>query len=263
MTILQAIFLGILQGITEFLPISSDGHLVLAETYLNLSIPIEDLLGFDVLLHAGSALALLIVYRRRWWRLSTAWVKPGERRHRRLVFLLILATIPGALAGLLLSDFIISLRNPLVVGVSFLVMSLLLLAAHKKKGQDTLFSIKVWQALAMGLVQALALGPGLSRSGLTITAGQLNGIARRDALDFSFLMALPIILGAVGLTTIQIANGAASLPPAAPAAAGFITSLIVSWLAVTWLRRFVATRSLALFAWYLAPVGVLVILNSL
>lgn len=255
MTILQSIILGLLQGFTEFLPISSSGHLLLAESAMGL--PLNHLQDFDVLLHAGTLCALILCYSSDWWRMARAPFT-GDKQGQKLLFLLILATIPGAVAGFFLADIIENtLRSTRSVGLEFIADGLILIAAERfvqSRSRDTL---KMRDAVIIGCAQALALSPGLSRSALTIAAGRMRKLQRPDALNFSFLMATPIIAGATLFAATDIASGDTLLPSFPVIIAGIISALLASVIAILFLRRFVAKKSLALFAWYLIPMGLL------
>ena len=259
MSIFDALLLGILQGFTEFLPISSSGHLLLLETWLPLSIDPRSLLTFDILLHAATALALLICYAKTWWRIALSPFS-GSKKHQRMLLLLILSTIPGALAGVLLEDIITNyFRSIPAVATAFLVTSALLIAAHRARGTGSLYKTKWTQSLSMGLVQACALIPGISRSGSTISIGQLVGLKRKEALDFSFLMALPIIVGASTSAMLDMINGAVVPLPFTVILVGFLSSFGASLIAVLSLRKFVARHSLAWFTLYLIPIAILLL----
>jgi len=259
-TAFQALLLGVIQGLTEFLPVSSSGHLALAEQFLGLSIPQQDLLGFDVLLHAATALALLLVYWRRWWAMVLAPLR-SDGPNCRLLLSVIVATVPAAIAGFLFERVIAEqFRSIESVAVALLGTAIVLLLSHFGRSTVTLERIGVLRPLVIGCAQALALIPGLSRSGLTIASGQLVGVRRSDALDFSFLMAFPAIVGASVLISVEVWRGEMILPQPETAFTGFVTSLLASVLAILFLRRFVARHTLAWFAAYLIPVGVTLLL---
>ena len=262
MTILQALFLGVLQGLTEFLPISSSGHLVIAESLLNLHIPIADLQGFDVLLHAGSALALFICYYELWMRLLRS-LTHKHKGDRKIITLLVYATIPAAVLGVLFQDVIAeNFRSTTSVAIAFLITAIVLILGERMKGKKSYDQLAPWECVTLGCAQALALIPGLSRAGLTASAGRFVGLNRRQALDFSFLMAFPIIVGATVITFKDIANGSVQLPSVGVSLIGIIASFVSSYIAIQSLRVMVTKHSLAYFALYLAPIG-LVLLTAL
>lgn len=255
MTVLQALFLGAVQGLTEFFPVSSSGHLVIAEELLHTGFDAEDLLGFDILLHAATALALLLIYRRTWTDIALAPLR-RDGANLKLLALLITASVPAGIIGVLFEDQITEIFRSLhMVAGAFCMTGIVLIvgprfARGKASDQDT------WRtALIMGIAQAIAIVPGLSRSGLTIAAGQGSGLSRARAMDFSFLMATPVILGATLLTMIEAWRGGMILPSATACAVGFTTSFFSSIFAVFFLRSFVVRFGLEWFALYLIPAG--------
>jgi len=267
MSLWHAILLGAIQGLTEFLPISSDGHLVLADVLLDLPLTGRDALGFDILLHAGSLLAILLAYRLTWKNLIVNALK-GKRDAWKLIGILLIATIPGVIAGLLFEDAVSELRSLRAAGMGFLVTALVLivgerLGRRRERAAIPLEDIGIGRALLMGLAQAIAILPGVSRSGTTISTGRATGLARSSALDFSFLMALPIISGAVAKTLLDAFNGEVAFPAMAVSITGLVTSFIVSILAITLLKILVVKRSLAVFAWYLLPLALIVLLMDI
>ncbi|MEK7562955.1 MAG: undecaprenyl-diphosphate phosphatase [Patescibacteria group bacterium] len=260
MTLAQSIILGIVQGLTEFLPVSSSGHLLLLEHWMGL--PQDQLQDFDVLLHGGTLVALILCYPKEWWRMARAPFT-GDRPNIRLLLLLVLATIPGAVAGYFLADIIEgSLRTTGSVGYEFIVNGIILILAERFAQTRSREDTRVVDALLIGCAQALALSPGLSRSALTIAAGRALNFRRRDALDFSFLMATPIIAGATIFAATDIAQGGVLLPSLPVIVAGITSALCASVVAILFLRAFVAKKSLALFAWYLIPMGLLLCFAS-
>lgn len=265
MTFLHALMIGAIQGLTEFLPISSDGHLVLAGLLLHLPLDGRDALGFDVLLHGGSLLALLLVYRTMWMMLIID-VIGGRKQARRIIGLLAIGTVPGVLAGLTVQDHIGDLRSLTAAGTGFLVTAAVLIIGEtigKKRKTPTDDRITLWRAILIGIAQAVAILPGVSRSGSTISTGRALGMGRPAALDFSFLLAAPIIAGAVCKTLLDAWNGDVIFPSVFVSATGLFTSFLVSIFAIGVLKRIVARHSLALFAWYLVPLGTMLLVYSL
>lgn len=275
MTLLQALFLGILQGFTEFLPVSSSGHLVFAESVLNIHIPVADLQGMNVLMHAGTLLALLIVYADVWINLAMAPLRNDDAHSRQLV-LLVIATIPGAFFGFFLEDAIAQNSESLLsVGIAFAVTGIVLILGERS-GR---VSRSVWHrilhptaheprklstrsAFFIGIAQAFALVPGVSRSGVTISAGRMMGLERKDALDFSFLMAVPIIAGASAKSLLDVFSGQLVLPSVAIVSTAVTASFICSIAAILFLRSFVISRSLAWFSPYLFVLSGIAMLMS-
>jgi undecaprenyl-diphosphatase len=253
-TPLHALLLGLLQGITEFLPISSDGHLVVVETLGGLGIP-SQLLGFDVLLHLGSLLALLACYPDAWWRLARApFTRDGA--HTRLLLLLMLATLPAVVIGPFAERWIAEqTRTVTFAAVGFIATGVLLFLAELFPQRRGLSGVGAWDALFIGVAQACALLPGVSRSGMTAGLGRLLGLTRSTAVDFSFLMAVPVIAGAVLFMSGNVLTGAAALPPSPVTVVGVLSSFGASVLAILFLRRLVQKHSLAWFALYLLPLA--------
>jgi undecaprenyl-diphosphatase len=257
-SVYQAIVLGIVQGLTEFLPVSSSGHLILIPWLLKWQ---EDPgLAFDVVLHLGSLLALLVFYWREWLEMAMSLVN-GNRDQRRLLLLLIVASVPGAIIGVLLEKEAETIfRSPILIAVTLAILGLLLWAADaigskKRKIGDLTFV----DAILIGLSQALAIIPGVSRSGATITTARLLGIERADAANFSFLMATPIIAGA-GLHEAHHAFQAGLTPQLGW---GFAASAVFSLIAIVWLLNYVRTHSYRSFAIYRIALAVLVVAVAL
>jgi undecaprenyl-diphosphatase len=248
----QALILGAVQGLTEFLPVSSSAHLVLFPWLFAWEDPG---LAFDVALHLGSLLALLVYYWRQWVAMGLSVVRPDPAA-RRLLMLLIVASIPGAIIGLLLEKQAETVfRSPILIACTLGLMGVVLWAADvmgrnvKKMEQLTLGN-----AILIGLSQALAIITGVSRSGSTITVGRILGVARQDAANFSFLMATPIIAGAGLHEMPKIMHGGIS----AVVVAGFVSSALFSLIAIAALVKFVRTRTYQPFAWYRIAFAVLV-----
>ena len=260
MTNIDAFILGLVQGITEFFPISSSGHLVLVEHLRNVHIDPISMQGFNVLLHTGTLLALVLCYANRWKEILLSPFSK-DYAHQRLLFFLILVSIPAAVCGFLLEDRIAAFSSLPVVGVSFLVTAAVLVLGEKRTNGNTIAALTYKDILCIGVAQAFALVPGLSRSGLTISAGRMAGLRREDALDFSFLMATPVIAGATLLAVIDIAEGAISLPDPSTMLMGILASCVLSIFSILFLRRLVAHHSFAWFAVYLIPLGIVCLLR--
>ncbi|MFA7681543.1 MAG: undecaprenyl-diphosphate phosphatase [Candidatus Peribacteraceae bacterium] len=263
MTFFQAALLGMIQGLTEFLPVSSSGHLALAEAFLHIPLSNASLQGFDIVLHAGTLCALLICYRKTWWRLLGAFFGRNHA-HRALLVALIISTIPAVVVGVLFQNYIVELlRSPMTVGLAFLLTALVLLLGERFPVHRRSMALPRTRAFLIGCAQACALVPGLSRSGLTISAARMAGLSRSEALDFSFLMAAPVIAGAGLITAKDAFSGAIFLPPISIVILGFCTSLLVSIGTVLFLRRWVAMKSLGWFALYLIPLGTVLIAKEM
>ncbi len=255
MTLLHAIFLGVLQGLTEFLPVSSSGHLALAEVYFKLPLPVRDLQHFDIVLHAGSLIALFIAFARDWKNLLLSPFT-GNKSAQRLLLLLILASIPAALAGFALEEiFALQFRSLLSLAVQLVLSGAILILAERFTPHGSIASLKPIQTLLIGIAQACALVPGLSRSGLTIAAGRAVGLSRAESVHFSFLMAFPVIAGAVLLTGIRVVQGDVVLPAFSTTTTGFAASLVSSLMAISFLKFWAKKISMTWFAVYLFIIG--------
>lgn len=256
MDLLGAIIRGAVQGVTEFLPISSDGHLVVVGHFLGQSGTGRDALGFDILLHCGSLIAILVVFRDVWTRVAYGLLR-RDRDAWRMACMIAVATVPGVIAGLFFEDAVAGMRSFTAAGAGFLVTAAFLVAGERIGKRRATRGPGFLDALLVGIAQAVAILPGVSRSGLTVGTARSLGVERSSALDFSFLMALPIIAGAVAKTALDAFGGSVAFPPLSVSLAGFATSLAVSVAAATFLRRFVLRNSFAWFAWYLVPLALL------
>ncbi|MFZ5448626.1 MAG: undecaprenyl-diphosphatase UppP [Thermodesulfobacteriota bacterium] len=248
---LIALLLGVVQGVTEFLPISSSGHLALLEHYLHVE---AGGLSFDILLHVGTLFALVAYFYQDWLNMARAFISPSRynRPERKMLFFLIVATIPGALAGLFLEKqaetiFRAPFRIAILLGsVGLLLILAEILARHVRR----LDQLTLKDAILIGLSQALAIMPGVSRSGITMTTGLFLGLNRRSAAHFSFLMSTPIIFGA-GLHHIpNWLHEPAGTLPLLPAVLGFLASVISSYLTIKYLLRFLQRHTFIPFAVY-------------
>ncbi len=252
---LSVLILAVIQGITEFLPISSDGHLAIGEELCEhlLGVTFTNKLGLTIVLHAGTFLAVLAFYWNRVWRLLGADV--------RVLGLLILATIPAAVSGLLLKKFATGwLEDPLLTGWLLLVNGALLIwASHRPLGTLVYQELTWKQALVIGLFQAAAPLPGISRSGSTIAAGLWLGLRREDAATFSFLLSLPAVGGAVFLELVEMARTGNAGLPWPILTMGAVVSCVVGIFALRWLITWLQRGKLQYFALWCVPIGVAVI----
>ncbi|MEY4008060.1 MAG: hypothetical protein RLZZ467_1115 [Gemmatimonadota bacterium] len=269
MSILHAIVLGIVQGLTEFLPISSSGHLILVPELLGWN----DFAGneslnkaFDVALHLGTLVGACWYFRRDLGRyLAAAWRSIVGRTladtDARIAWLLLLSAVPGAIVGGLLSSTIDEhLGQPVLIGVMLIIGGLLLWWADHLDGTRSVEEFSLRDAGVMGVAQAIALQPGVSRSGITITVGLWLGLDRVSATRVSFLMSLPIIAGAGVFSAAKVmADG--GLPPGSGPAflAGFLAAGISGWIAIAGLLQYLRTRTFMPFVWYRFVVGTAVI----
>ncbi|MBU0483719.1 MAG: undecaprenyl-diphosphatase UppP [Proteobacteria bacterium] len=265
MNIIYSILLGVLQGATEFLPISSSGHLALAEAFLGFE---QAGRAFDVALHLGTLFAVVIYFRNDLWLMAKALVffkddKDDYPFLRKLAIYIALATVPGVAAGLLLggaSEMIF--RQPLLVAIALGSIGLLLLWAEKSGSHIRKFeTIGIRDALLIGLAQALAIVPGVSRSGITMTCGLFLGFNRQAAAKFSFLLSIPIILGAGVYESPEIIRSGLAPDQFWCFVAGFFSSAISGYFFITFLLRFVRTRTFEIFAYYRLGLAALVFLS--
>jgi undecaprenyl-diphosphatase len=253
----QAILLGVVQGITEFLPISSDGHLVIVHSLLN-DIGVKasghtSNLEFDVMLHIGTLAAIIVVYRRDLWALL---------HHPRLCGLVVLATIPAVGVGFSLKDTIEALGQhamwgPISAGLGLLVTALFLLISQRvERNEKGLDELTPRDAILIGVLQSLAIAPGISRSGSTIAGGLWSGLRRDAAATFSFLMAVPVIAGAATLILAKFGEKRFEDPFEPDVlVVGMITSFVVGLFALRALIRIVTNRKLHWFAYYCIAAG--------
>ena len=260
MTLIQSIVLGILQGLAEFLPISSSAHLTLAPWIFGWQDPG---LAFDVALHGGTLLALTWYFRNDWIELIRATFTIIRTRRiqtpvQRRVVLLIIATIPGAIAGKLLNDYAEkTFRAPELIATTLIVMGVLLWAADKWSAQRrTLDEVNTRDAIIIGLAQMFALVPGVSRSGSTMTAGRALGLQRDAAARFSFLMSMPITAAAV---VVKLPQASHSQPDLVPIVVGILAAATSGWIAIAVLLRFIAKHSFGVFALYRLALGIFVL----
>lgn len=268
MSIFQAVVLGLVQGLSEFLPISSSGHLLLTRWVFGWDeLPADIEKSFDVALHFGTLVAVVAYFRRD----VVTYVREGLRlvisRERpttpdgRVAWLLVLATVPAALVGALFEEAIDErLGTPFIIAVSLIGFGLLLWWADRRVGARTVEQLTWRDSLFVGAAQALALNPGTSRSGITITAARQAGFTRDAAARLSFLMSMPVIAGAVvlkigGLIADGIPDGLL-----APLIVGIATSAASGWLAVWGMLRIIRTRSFTPFVIYRCAIGVAILI---
>ena len=268
MPIFQAIILGIVQGLTEFLPVSSSGHLILVPWLLGWDDIDDESIKktFDVALHIGTLIAVVGYF----WSDLVVYVRDGARvlftrgkqvtPEGRLGWLLLLATVPAALVGALFEDVIdTKLGTPFVIAVSLIGFGVLLGFADRRPGTRKIDDFRTRDALEVGAAQALALNPGTSRSGITVTAARFGRFDRDAAVRISFLMSVPVISGAVVLKAYGAIEEGLPGDLLIPMIVGIVTSGIAGWIAVWGTIRLVQTHSLMPFVWYRIGLGVLVL----
>ena len=257
MSLLHAVVLGAVQGLTEFIPISSSGHLVLVPEALGWD---EPGLAFDVLLHVASLVALLAYFRSDLATIVGGFFS-GEPKARRMVLLLAVGTVPAAAAGFFLNDYFEeSFTDAKASALQLLMTAAILIAAelfaafHKRRQRlRTIDDLNVGDAAVVGVAQAISILPGISRSGSTIGAGLALNMERDDAARFAFLLAIPALFGAALVKLPEL--GGAELT-GAPAIGGFIASLVTSYIAIAGLIRYLRTRTLYPFAAYCVVAGI-------
>jgi undecaprenyl-diphosphatase len=266
--LVQAIVLGIVQGLTEFLPVSSSGHLIAVPYLLGWHDPFIDSLAFSVMLHIATLLALLVYFREDWLRLIPAGLATIRDRSfrgdpdRRLAWLLVVATIPAVIVGVVLNDPIENaFREARLVAITLVIGAAILFLADrigpKTRGIGT---ISFPLALGIGAAQALALVPGVSRSGISISAGLFAGLDRESAARFAFLMATPITAGAGLWELRKVITGEAGVDlPIVPLFAGMLAALISGLLAIAFLLRYLRTHGLGVFVVYRLAFAALIV----
>jgi len=263
MTIFQAIIYGTVQGLTEFLPISSTAHLILLPWAAGWPDPG---LSFDVALHLGTLVALILYFWADWMALisSALGIVRGRTQapDARMAMLIVVATIPGAIAGALFEHKVEdALRAPQVIALMLIAMALVLAVAEligrRKKSLD---EISWSDAITVGIAQALAIVPGVSRSGVTITAGLFRSMKRDTAARFSFYLSTPLIAGAVAKKTLDILKAGATVEQMVPFVVGIVVSGIVGYFAIAFMLRYLQTRTTYLFVYYRIALGIAVFL---
>ena len=272
MDIIQAIIIGLIQGLTEFLPVSSSAHLIFAQQALGVA---EVGLAFDVLLHVGTLVAVIVYFFNdivnmiKGFLLSLVDLKNGnfmgelkKDPYKKLAWLTILATIPIGIVGVLFNDIVESMFMGLTVPAFLLLITgcLLYVSQRMNTGRIDVRNITLKEALIMGCGQALAILPGLSRSGTTIAAGLFAGLDKEFAAKFSFILSIPAILGAAVFQLKDLSGGSVEI---GACIAGFIVAAISGYLAISFLLKIVREKSLDIFAYYCWIVGIIVLIGSL
>ncbi len=250
---IQAAFLGIVQGLTEFLPVSSSAHLILARAFFGFDAERFGL-AFDVACHVGTLIAVVVYFRRELVELIAAVPRlfdAGRDPHARMIWLLVIGTLPAVAAGLLFKREIETLRTPLVAAVTLVLGSVLFFVAERRGSKArTEGSLTMTEALWIGCAQALALVPGVSRSGATISLALLLGLGRPAAARFIFLLSIPAILAAAAAEVPDLMQAGIAGDSMLLFGIGIVTSAIVGYAAVKYFIRYLAKRSLDAFAWY-------------
>ena len=265
--LIKAALMGLVEGFTEFLPISSTGHLILASDLLNFAGPnfgTDKVQAFEIIIQAGAILAVCWEYRAR--ILATLAGFPGKETSRRLILNLVIAFIPAAALGFLFSKAIKSvLFAPVPVALAFIIGGLIILWVERPSARqsgpariESVDDMRWPDALKIGVAQAFALIPGTSRSGATIIGGMLFGLSRKAATEFSFFLAIPTLFAATAYSAIK--ERASFVAADAPVfAVGLITSFISAFLCVRWLLRYISSHDFTAFAWYRIAFGLIVL----
>jgi undecaprenyl-diphosphatase len=267
-TYIQALVMGVVQGLTEFLPVSSSGHLIIVPALLGWHDPFITSLVFSVMLHIGTLAALLIYFRADWLRLIPAGFATIRDRSfdgdsdRRLAWLLAVATVPALVIGVFLNDAIESRFREVGLVALMLVVGGGILWLAERTGSRRLLEVDLTfpRALGIGLAQSLALIPGISRSGISIAAGLFTGLKRESAARFSFLMATPVTAAAAAYEGLKVIKGDAGVAvQAGPLLVGLVASFIFGILAIAVLLRFLRTRSTDIFVAYRIVIAAVVL----
>lgn len=261
MSILQALVLGVIQGLTELLPISSSGHLEIIPWLFNWTSDPQfniDFEGFDVALHFGTFLAIALFFFKDWIKLIVGGfnqvVKKKKTTEGRMFWYLVIATIPGGIIGLLLDTFAGDiLKKPIIIAIALIVMGIILYFVDKKSKSTTDYEhMSFKQTFLIGLSQCLAFIPGVSRSGITMTAGRAMGVDRTSAARYSFMLSAPIVFAA---TIFKLKDFVFNIP----FFIGVLTSFIVGIIVIKWLLNYLQKGSFKLFAIYRVVFGIIII----
>jgi len=255
LNIFQALFLGVIQGITEWLPVSSSGHLAVVQHYIGLDVPI----AFDVLLHVATLLVILVAFRGDIKSVIVAAVRRDFKSPEgRLFLMVIIGCVPTALIGFSLQAFFESMFNNMaLVGGALIFTGVILVASRNGSGERR---IGKGSALLVGIAQGFAVAPGISRSGSTIGAALFTGIERRQAISFSFLLAIPAIIGAMAFKFDELVVAGIGVDAMIT---GFIASLVVGYVSLKLLIRTIMNKKFSWFAVYCFVLGFVLVLSSL
>jgi undecaprenyl-diphosphatase len=262
MTVFQSFFLGVLQGLTEFIPVSSTAHMLIGQKILG--IPSSDaMFSFLVLVQLGTIVSLIVYFWKDLWELVKAFFgKPFSTPKNRLAWYIIIATLPALIFGYILKSIVENLfTTPLLeAGIRLLITAIVLsLAEWMGRRKRAIEKMNWLDALFIGIAQVLAVFPGASRSGTTISAGMACGLDRPSAARFAFLMSVPVMLAAGGFQSLELLkmSGLGSFLPLL--VVGFIAAGIVGWLAIRWFLGYLNKHSLYIFAGYCAVIGLIVL----
>lgn len=254
MTIFDAVVLGLLQALGEFLPISSSAHLVLLPFFTG-----QEYQGitFDVMLHLATLLAVVLYFAKDWYAIIKDGLTCPRSQEGKTLWLLVLATFPAAIAGVLFHDQVeTAFRSPVSIAVCLMIFALILGWADRKAAPKDRAQINLKNLLIIGCAQALALMPGVSRSGITITAALLLGFSRPQSARISFLLSTPIIAGAALLEITHLSPADIN----APLIWGFISAFLGALAVIGWLMKYIKTNSFAVFVWYRILLGITILI---
>ena len=260
--LVKAAIMGVVEGVTEFLPISSTGHLILAGSLLGFDDAKAKV--FDIAIQTGAILAVIIVY---WQKIrSTLVALPTERQAQKFALNVLIGFIPAVVLGLLFGKLIKAhLFTPIVVATTFILGGFVILWAERRPQSaariHSVDDMTPLDALKVGLVQCLAMIPGTSRSGATIIGGMLLGLSRKAATDFSFFLAIPTLIGA-GVYSLYKERALLSMADLPMFAVGLFFSFISAWVCVRWLLRYISNNSFVPFAWYRIAFGIAVLVTA-
>lgn len=253
MTVLIAILLGIVQGLCEFLPISSSGHLVLLQKMFGIE---EGALFFTIMLHVGTLFAVFSVYYKDIWELLKA---PFQKR----VYMLVLALVPTVIMALLFNDIVGASFDGRFLGFGFIITAILLIVCDKiREGKKTQETMRINNALAIGFMQGVALFPGISRSGSTITGGLISGMERKSVADFTFILSIPAILGSIVLEVPSLIKmGMGDINPL-HVIVGMVAAAVSGYLAIRLMLRVIKKKRFIGFASYAGVLGLLIVIDQ-
>ena len=260
--LVKAAIMGVVEGLTEFLPISSTGHLILAGSLLGLDDAKPKV--FDIAIQTGAILAVIIVY---WQKIRATLVAlPTERQAQKFALNVLIGFLPAVVLGLLFGKMIKEhLFTPTVVATTFILGGFVILWAERRPQSaariHSVDDMSALDALKVGLVQCMAMIPGTSRSGATIIGGMLLGLSRKAATDFSFFLAIPTLIGA-GVYSLYKERALLSMADLPMFAVGLFFSFISAWLCVRWLLRYISTHDFVPFAWYRIAFGIAVLVTA-
>lgn len=263
--LIKAAIMGLVEGFTEFLPISSTGHLILTGALLGFDD--DKAKVFDIAIQTGAIFAVILVY---WQKIrDTLATLPSSKQSQNFAINVLIAFVPAVVLGLLFGKAIkANLFNPVVVASTFIIGGFIILWAEKRQQNNPQLAaiqdvdqMTPWDALKVGLVQCLAMIPGTSRSGATIIGGMFLGLSRKAATDFSFYLAIPTLIGA-GAYSLYKERALLSMADAPMFGVGLVVSFISAWLCIRWLLKFIATHSFVGFAYYRIVFGLIVLLTA-